>query len=58
MAILIYLIYSNMISVAQAWIAHGKVGFITGLVVPHALMLAVLVGYFYKRLIVVSYNFV
>jgi lipopolysaccharide export system permease protein len=54
MAILIYLIYSNMISVAQAWIAHGKVGFVTGLVVPHALMLTVLIGYFYKRLIVVA----
>jgi lipopolysaccharide export system permease protein len=54
MAILIYLIYSNMISVAQAWIAHGKVGFVTGLVAPHALMLTVLVAYFYKRLIVVA----
>ncbi len=54
MAILIYLIYSNMISVSQAWISHGKVSFAVGLIAPHAFMLLVLVAFFYRRLVVVA----
>ncbi|QID17289.1 LPS export ABC transporter permease LptF [Nitrogeniibacter mangrovi] len=54
MAILIYLIYSNMISVAQAWITHGKIGFVAGLIAPHALMLTVLLLFFYRRMVVVA----
>lgn len=52
MAVLIYLIYSNMISVTQSWIGHGKVGFITGMLAPHAVMVLILILFFYKRSVV------
>lgn len=54
LAILTYLIYSNAISVSQAWIAQGKIGFLAGLVAPHVIMVAVLVALFYRRLSIYS----
>jgi len=53
-AILLYLIYSNMISVAQSWISHGKIGFVTGLVAPHALMLLIFAAMMTRRMWVVA----
>ncbi len=51
-AILIYAIYSNMISVSQAWVAQGKLSFWVGVWAAHALMLVPLVALFYKRIVV------
>jgi lipopolysaccharide export system permease protein len=48
-AILIYAIYSNMISVSQAWVAQGKLSFWIGVWAAHALMLVPLLLLFYKR---------
>ena len=53
-AILTYLIYSNAISVSQAWISQGKVGFIVGALAPHVVMVVVLAMLFYRRLSVYS----
>jgi lipopolysaccharide export system permease protein len=51
-AILIYAIYSNMISVSQAWVAQGKLSFWVGVCAAHALMLIPLLLLFYKRIVV------
>ena len=49
-AILVYLIYTNTLSICQAWITQGKIGFATGLWVPHALMVLLLLLLFGRRL--------
>jgi lipopolysaccharide export system permease protein len=52
LALLVYMTYSNLISVVQAWIAQSRVPFVAGLAV-HAAMIAVLALLFYRRLMVV-----
>lgn len=49
-AILIYVIYSNFISVSQAWVAQGKLSFWIGIWAVHALMLCPLLLMFYQRI--------
>jgi lipopolysaccharide export system permease protein len=49
-AILTYLIYTNAISISQAWVARGQMGFQWALWLPHLTMCVVLVGLFYRRL--------
>lgn len=51
-AVLIYAIYSNLISVSQAWVAQGKLSFWIGVWAVHALMLLPLVLLFYRRIAV------
>ena len=50
LAVLVYLIYSNALSVCQAWVGQGRLRFEVALVVPHLIMLGVLALLFYKRL--------
>lgn len=38
-AIIVYAIYSNLISISQAWVVGGKLPFLPGLLLPHVLML-------------------
>jgi lipopolysaccharide export system permease protein len=52
LALLVYMTYSNLISVGQAWIAQSRVPFAAGLAV-HGAMIAVLALLFYRRLMVV-----
>jgi lipopolysaccharide export system permease protein len=52
LALLIYMTYSNLLSVVQAWIAQSRVPFAAGLAV-HGAMLAVLALLFYRRIRVV-----
>ena len=49
-ALLTYMVYSNLISIVQAWVSQGKVAFQTGWWAIHAGMLVVLVLLFYRRL--------
>ena len=49
-AILIYAIYSNLLSVSQAWVAQGKISFWLGVWVVHAFMLLPLLFLFYRRI--------
>jgi lipopolysaccharide export system permease protein len=51
-AILVYAIYSNKISVSQAWVAQGKLSFGVGVWLAHAVMLVPLLLLFYKRIVV------
>ncbi|HSH97401.1 MAG TPA: LPS export ABC transporter permease LptF [Methyloradius sp.] len=50
MAILIYIIYSNLLSIMQAWLAQGKLNPTVGLWPVHAIFLLLTVYLFYRRL--------
>jgi lipopolysaccharide export system permease protein len=54
LALLTYMIYSNAISITQAWVAQGKIGFHIGWWVVHLAMFVLLVVLFYRRLAVNS----
>jgi lipopolysaccharide export system permease protein len=50
MAILVYAIYSNLLSMVRLWIALGKVSAVAGFLGVHGLMLALLALLFYRRI--------
>jgi len=49
-ALLTYMIYSNLVSMAQAWVTQGRLPFETGWWIVHAGMLLVLALTFWRRL--------
>jgi lipopolysaccharide export system permease protein len=49
LALLVYMSYSNMLSLTQAWIAQSRVSF-AGAFAVHALMAVALVLMFYRRI--------
>ena len=51
-AILIYAIYNNVMSVSQAWVAQGKLSFWIGVWAGHALMLLPVLLLFYQRTVI------
>ncbi len=55
LAILVYVTYSNMLSIMQAAITQSRVDLMTGMWGVHAAMLLLLFGLFYQRLILVSF---
>ena len=50
MALLVYMTYSNLLSVSQARVAQGKLAFSTGWWLVHGVMLLVLLAMFARRL--------
>jgi lipopolysaccharide export system permease protein len=52
LAFLIYLVYSNCISITQAWVAQGKVGFHAAWWLVHVVMVLLLFVLFFRRLAV------
>jgi lipopolysaccharide export system permease protein len=54
MAILVYMVYNNFISIAQAWIAQQRVGLTVGMLGVHAAMIALLLVLFFRRLTLFS----
>lgn len=54
LAIVLYMIYSNMISVTNAWVGQGKLSPGIGLWGIHAVMLAITVLMFYRRMTLFS----
>ncbi|HUP30912.1 MAG TPA: LPS export ABC transporter permease LptF [Usitatibacter sp.] len=50
MAVLVYALYNNLLSIFQAWTAQGKVPGWLGLWPVHAIMVAVLLFLFYRQL--------
>ncbi len=54
LALLIYMSYSNLLSIAQATIAQSRLSLAAGLLGVHAAMLLLLMLLFYRRLIVFS----
>jgi len=55
-ALLAYMIYSNLISISQAWVAQGRLRFEFGLWMVHAAMLLLLAAMFSRRLVVFSWG--
>ena len=55
LAILVYLIYNNLLTISQGWVASGKVSFPVGLMTVHLLMLSLLPLLFYHRIAVHSF---
>jgi lipopolysaccharide export system permease protein len=53
-ALLTFMIYSNLLSVSQAWVAQGRIPFGIGVWVIHVVMLIVLLLLFWRRLAVFS----
>ena len=53
-AIVLYMLYSNMISVTNAWVGQGKIAPGIGLWGIHALMLLITVLFFYRRVTLLS----
>jgi lipopolysaccharide export system permease protein len=49
-ALLTYMVYANLLSIVQAWVSQGRLGFTTGWWAVHAGMLGVLALLFYRRL--------
>lgn len=54
LALLIYMTYSNLLSITQASVAQSRVSVAAGLLGVHAVMLLLLLGLFYRRLMVYS----
>jgi lipopolysaccharide export system permease protein len=54
LALLIYMTYSNLLSITQASIAQSRVSIAAGLLGVHAVMLLILLALFYRRLMVYS----
>ena len=50
LAILIYMIYNNSLSISQAWVAQGKLAPLLGIPLVHGVALALVVFYFRRRL--------
>ena len=55
LAILIYLVYNNAILICQTWVSQGKLPFTSGVLLPHLVALALLVAFFYRRLVVTPF---
>lgn len=49
LALIIYMIYNNLLSIMQAWVSQGKVHEIIGLWPVHALFLLLTIYMFYRR---------
>lgn len=54
LAILVYMIYNNVLSIAQAWIAQQRISLPLGLWGVHAAMLLILAVLFFRRLTLFS----
>ncbi|HLA33934.1 MAG TPA: LPS export ABC transporter permease LptF [Rhodocyclaceae bacterium] len=48
-ALLAYMVYSNLLSISQAWVAQGKVAFEIGVWAVHGLMVLLLLLLFHRR---------
>lgn len=54
LAVLFYMIYNNLLSISQAWVAQEKIGLAAGLWGVHLIMLILLLLFFVRRLTLFS----
>lgn len=54
-ALLAYMIYSNLVSVSQAWVSQGRLSFEIGVWLVHVVMFLLLLALFSRRLMVFSW---
>ncbi|WP_153111355.1 LPS export ABC transporter permease LptF [Propionivibrio limicola] len=55
LAIFTYLVYNNLMTVVQAWVASGRISFAAGLIGVHLFMLLLLPVLFFRRIAVRSF---
>ncbi len=55
-AVVLFMVYNNMMGVTTTWLAQGKIGLMLGLWSVHIVMMILLVLMFYKRLTVFSWR--
>jgi len=55
LAIFVYLIYNNLLTISQGWVANGRLSFSVGVTAAHLLMLALVPLMFYHRIAVHSF---
>lgn len=55
LALLVYMIYSNLLSMTQAWVAQGRMSFAAGLLTVHLVMILALPLLFARRILVFSF---
>ena len=56
LALFIYLVYNNLMTISQAWIASGKISFAAGMLTVHLFMICLLPLLFYRRIAVLSFS--
>ncbi len=56
LALFTYLLYNNLMTISQAWVANGRISFIVGMFAVHLFMLALLPLLFYRRIAVLSFT--
>lgn len=57
-ALLLFVVYYNLMSMTQAWVAQGKLDFWVALALPHVVMLAAVVIFFRMRMSLAPFAFV
>ena len=55
LALFTYLLYNNLMTISQAWVADSKISFTLGLPAVHLFMLCLLPLLFYRRIAVLSF---
>ncbi len=55
LALFTYLVYNNLMTISQAWVASGKISFVVGVVSVHLFMLCLLPLLFYRRIAILSF---
>ncbi|GHU04081.1 LPS export ABC transporter permease LptF [Betaproteobacteria bacterium] len=55
LALFVYLVYNNMMTVGQAWVASGRISFLAGLIGIHLFMFCLLPLLFFRRIAVFSF---
>lgn len=55
LALLVYMIYSNLLSMTQAWVAQGRISVVAGLLSVHLAMFVALPLLFARRILVFSF---
>ena len=55
LAIFTYVFYNNLMTIAQAWVASGRISFVAGLLAVHLLMVLLLPLLFFRRIAVLSF---
>jgi lipopolysaccharide export system permease protein len=54
-AIVTYLIYNNLMTISQSWVAQGKMSFVLGVLLVHVVMLCLLPLLFYRRIAILPF---
>ena len=54
LALFTYLLYNNLLTISEAWVANGKISFLEGVLGIHLFMLGLLPLLFFRRIAVLS----